>query len=177
MKRSLLKYISIIAGVIILDQVSKGLLLYLITGHVPVFGNAWEIVSFPYLMMQVTDFFNIVFTWNPGASFSLFRALGNAAPVAIIAITGAIIAFIAFYTSRRAASYERAPLCLILGGAIGNLIDRVRFGAVIDFLDFHVNAYHWPAFNVADVCICIGVGLFILNWWRARQKCLNNIGK
>lgn len=177
MKRSFLKYIAIILMAIILDQVSKGALLHLITGRVPMFGNAWEIVPFPYLMAHVTDFFNLVFTWNPGASFSLLRALGNAAPIAIIVITAAIIGVIGWYVARRAASYERAPLCLVLGGAIGNLIDRVRFGAVIDFLDFHFGAYHWPAFNVADVCICVGVAWFIFNWWRARQKCIENIGK
>lgn len=177
MKRNILKYIGIIFGAIVLDQLTKGVLLYLISGGVPAFGNAWKIVPFPYLMAHITDFFNIVFTWNPGASFSLLRALGDAAPIAIITITGIIIAIIAWYTARRAAAYERAPLCLVLGGAIGNLIDRVRFGAVIDFLDFHIQAYHWPAFNVADVCICMGVAWFIFNWWRARKKCLQGTRK
>jgi signal peptidase II len=55
------------------------------------------------------------------------------------------------------------PLALIIGGAFGNLIDRIRFGAVIDFLDLHVGGWHWPAFNVADMFIVIGVGLYIIN--------------
>ena len=69
--------LSIIFGAVILDQLSKGILLYLITGGVPWFGGAWEIVPVPYLMAHVCDIFNIVFTWNPGASFSMFRGLGE----------------------------------------------------------------------------------------------------
>ena len=73
----------------------------------------------------------------------------------------------------RAKSYERLPLALIVGGAFGNLIDRIRFGAVIDFLDFHIGGWHYPAFNIADMCIVIGVILFILNWYLARRRCLD----
>lgn len=167
--KNIFKLLAIVLSVIFLDQVSKGYLLYLITGGVPLFGPAWEIVPVPYLMAHVTDFFNIVFTWNPGASFSLGRSLGEMAPMLIIVATGAIIGFIGYYALRRAASYERVPLALILGGAIGNLIDRIRFGAVVDFLDFHIGSLHWPAFNVADICICVGVGLYILNWFIARR--------
>ena len=61
----------------------------------------------------------------------------------------------------------------LLGGALGNLIDRIRFGAVIDFLDFHIGALRWPAFNIADICIVVGVGLYLLNIYIARRKCIN----
>ena len=162
----------IILGTILLDQLSKGALLYLITGTVPLTGAAWAVVPVPYLMAHVCDFFNIVFTWNPGTSFSLFRALGEAAPMTLVVATGFIIGIILYYLFRRAKSYEVLPLALIAGGAIGNLIDRVRFGAVIDFLDFHVGGWHWPAFNVADICIVVGVGLYLLNMYIARRKCL-----
>ena len=175
MKKKILTYLSIIFGAIILDQITKGILLYLITGGVPLFGAAWEIVPVPYMMMRVCDFFNIVFTWNPGASFSMLRDLGEAAPLIIIIATGFIIGFIAYYLIARAKSYECIPLALIVGGAIGNLIDRVRFGAVVDFLDFHVGAWHYPAFNIADMCIVIGVILFILNWYLARRRCLDSV--
>ena len=70
----------------------------------------------------------------------------------------------------RAENAERMPLALICGGAFGNLIDRIRFGAVIDFLDFHVGAWHYPSFNVADICICVGVGLYALNWYVAYKR-------
>ena len=175
MKNKILKYLAIIIGAIALDQISKGILLYLITGGIPWFGAAWDVVPVPYMMMRVCDFFNIVFTWNPGASFSMLRDLGEAAPLIIIIATGFIIGFIAYYLFARAKSYECIPLALIVGGAIGNLIDRVRFGAVVDFLDFHVGAWHYPAFNIADMCIVIGVFLFILNWYLARRRCLDSV--
>ena len=167
--------LSIIFGTILLDQLSKGVLLYLITGGVPVFGPAWDVVPVPYLMAHVFDFFNIVFTWNPGTSFSLFRALGESAPLILVVATGVIIGAILYYLFKNAKDYERVPLALIAGGAIGNLIDRVRFGAVVDFLDFHVGGWHWPAFNVADICITVGVGLYLLNWYIARRKCIKSV--
>ena len=188
--KTVCKYVLIILGLVLLDQVTKDFLLYLITGGVPAFGPAWTIVPMPYLMAHVTDFFNIVFTWNPGTSFSLFRALGESAPIIIIVVTGFITGFVLYYLFSRARVWERVPLALIAGGAIGNLIDRVRFGAVIDFLDFQKNwlpgidfnsitDFHiiwrpWPVFNVADIFICVGVGLYILLWWiqyrRAKTK-------
>jgi len=168
--KNILKFFAIVFTVIILDAVTKGALLYLITGGVPIYGRAFEIVPVPYLMAHVTNFFNIVFTWNPGTSFSLFRALGEMAPIILIVATGAIIGFIGYYALTRARKWERVPLALILGGALGNLIDRIRFGAVVDFLDFHLGGYHWPAFNVADICICAGVGLYVLNWFIERRK-------
>ena len=165
----------IIFGVVFLDLLSKGTLLYLITGTLPLSGAAWDVVPVPYLMAHVFDFFNIVFTWNPGTSFSLFRAMGEVAPMILIVGTGFITGFILFYLFRRAQSYEVVPLALIAGGAIGNLLDRIRFGAVIDFLDFHIGGWHWPAFNVADICIVVGVGLYLLNMYIARRKCLKSI--
>ncbi len=175
MKKKLLKYLGIIFAVILADQISKGILLYIITGQVPLVGDAWTLVQYPHLMTQVANFFNIVFTWNPGASFSMLRGLGEAAPIVIIIATGFIIGFIGYYLFTRAAKYERVPLALIAGGAIGNLIDRIRFGAVIDFLDFHIGGWHWPAFNVADICICVGVALYILNWLIARRRCTKQL--
>lgn len=176
MKKTL-KILSIIFGVIILDLLTKGTLLYLITGGVPLSGSAWGLVPNPYLMAYVTNFFNIVFTWNFGTAFSLFNALGEYAPIVLVFMTGAIIGAILYFLFMRAKRFEIVPLSLIAGGAIGNLIDRVRFGAVIDFLDFHIGGYHWPAFNVADICIVAGVGLYILNWYIARRKCMENIAK
>lgn len=163
---------AIIISVILLDQVSKDVFLYLITGGVPLSGAALSIVPVSYLMAHVTDFFNIVFTWNPGTAFSLFRGLGEMSPLVMVFFTGMIIGGILYYMFYRAARFERIPLALIAGGALGNLIDRIRFGAVIDFLDFHLGGYHWPAFNFADICICVGVGLYVLNWLIARRRCM-----
>lgn len=169
MKKNLWGYLGIILGVIVLDQLTKGFLLYLITGSVIWSGAAWTIVPSPYLMAHVCDFFNIVFTWNPGTAFSLLRSLGEVAPIIIILATALIIGFLGYYLFRYVSRSERFPIALIIGGALGNLIDRLRFGAVIDFLDFHVNSWHWPAFNVADICICVGVGLYLLNLFLAHR--------
>jgi signal peptidase II len=148
---------------IIFDQLSKGVLLYMILGSVPVGGASFQLVPYPYLMAHVTGFFNLVFTWNPGTSFSLFRALGEVAPLAIIALTGAIIVFLGYQLfARKNTKLETIALSMIMGGALGNLIDRLRFGAVIDFLDFHIGGLHWPAFNFADISISIGVCLFVV---------------
>lgn len=171
--KKMFKYFAVILAIILLDQVSKGTLIALITGRVPPMAPAWELVPVPYLMAHVTNFFNVVFTWNPGTSFSLFRALGESAPIIIIFVTAFVIGFILYYLIRRADSFERMPLAFIAGGALGNLIDRVRFGAVVDFLDFHIGGAHWPAFNVADAFICVGVALYILNWFVARRRCIN----
>ncbi len=176
MKKKILMCLFVVLSAVILDQVTKGALLYLITGGIPLAAPAWQLVPYPYMMWHVTDFFNIVFTWNPGASFSMFRGLGESAPMVIVVVTGFIIGFICHYVLTRAKKYERLPLMLVLGGAIGNIIDRIRFGAVIDFLDVHIGGYHWPAFNVADICICVGVGLYLLNWFLARRKCKNECG-
>ena len=164
--------ISIIVSTLFLDQISKGFLLYLITGGVPLSGSAWDVVPFPYMMTNVFDFFNIVFTWNPGTSFSMFRALGESAPLVMIVAISFVIGGILYYLFARAKKYEIVPLALVCGGALGNLVDRIRFGAVIDFLDFHIGGLHWPAFNVADICIVVGVGLYLLNMYIARNKCL-----
>ncbi len=65
---------------------------------------------------------------------------------------------------------QQIGLSLVLGGALGNLVDRVRLGEVIDFLDVHWYRYHWPAFNVADIAICVGVGLLLLGLWQAERQ-------
>jgi signal peptidase II len=160
---------AVIFGVILADQVTKGYLIYMLTGGMPLFGNAWDILPYPYMVARVTDFFNIVFTWNPGTSFSLFRALGNSAPIIIIVLTALVIGALGYYLFRHAGAREKLPVALIVGWALGNLIDRVRFGAVVDFLDLHIGGLHWPAFNVADICIVAGVGLYIIMWFAARK--------
>ena len=125
-----------------------------------------DLVSLP-----MTSWFKFVFIWNPGTSFSLFREMGTAAPMIIIFLTGAIIGFLSYHLFARAKDkYERIALSLIIGGALGNLIDRIRFGAVIDFLDFHYAGFHWPAFNVADIFISVGVALYLLGWLINRKK-------
>jgi signal peptidase II len=119
----------------------------------------------PFEPLEVTGFFNLILTYNTGAAFSLFSAdSGGAHGLKMAALaTVSLLPFIYFYV--KAAAGDRALLTslgLIWGGALGNIHDRFRWGAVVDFLDFHWGGYHWPAFNVADIAICAGAGLLAL---------------
>ncbi|MDR1027178.1 MAG: signal peptidase II [Rickettsiales bacterium] len=157
------KIISIVLGAVVVDQITKGILLSMVAGGWKWAGDAFALVPHPYFIARVFSWFNIVFTWNPGSSFSMFR---EAPAVIMIGLTGAVIGYLAWllFTKTR-----DIPMALIVGGALGNLIDRVRFGAVVDFIDWHAGTWHWPAFNIADVCICVGVGLYLLQWIKRKK--------
>ncbi len=115
----------------------------------------------------VTSFFNLVVAHNRGAAFS-FLANESGWQRYFFTAVGLIAAVVIIWQLLRHSSKTMfcTALALILGGAIGNVIDRVRFGYVIDFLDFYYKNIHWPAFNIADSAICIGAVLFILDEFR-----------
>ena len=113
----------------------------------------------PYESIDILPFINIVHVKNAGAAFGLFSSLGNSIFV-IISIV-AIIVIIA-YLARINGRLEIFSISLILGGATGNLIDRLIIGKVIDFVDFFVGKWHWPAFNVADSALTVGIILFFI---------------
>jgi signal peptidase II len=165
------KTILVLSGAVLADQITKGILLSLVANGWHLSGDAMTLAPNPFMMWRLTSWFNIVFTWNPGTSFSMFR---EAPPMIMIFLTGAIIGFLAYHLFARVrGGLEKWALSLIVGGAIGNLIDRVRFSAVIDFIDWHAGAWHWPAFNIADICICVGVGLYLLHWKKGKNKWLH----
>lgn len=112
----------------------------------------------PFDHINVLPFLRIVHVENKGAAFGLFAGLGN-----IFFMTASVIAIIVvlFYIFRFARGLEVYSLSLIFGGAIGNLLDRIRYGKVIDFIDIYVGEWHWPAFNVADSALTVGIILFI----------------
>jgi signal peptidase II len=115
----------------------------------------------------VLPFFNIVLVKNEGVTFGLLS--GSVAPIILIfaSITVIIFAIMLVKDNR----YCMLPMALVIGGAVGNIIDRIRFGGVIDFLDFHICGYHWPAFNIADSAIVIGVCiLFIMSYLYGEKK-------
>ena len=117
----------------------------------------------PNARRAVTDFFNLVLVFNKGAAFSfLAQAEGWQTPV-LIAFAFAAAAIVGVLIYRNS---QRNLLCValaaILGGALGNLVDRLRFGQVVDFLDFHALGWHWPAFNLADSAITLGAALLIV---------------
>lgn len=121
----------------------------------------------------IENFFQIVHVKNTGAAFGL-GANADSPIVPLLLNTGAIAVFlfVVIYSLRTAITDRllQTGLHLILGGAVGNLIDRFRFGSVVDFLDFYVTVggreHHWPAFNVADSAICVGIGLLFLDMRR-----------
>ena len=119
---------------------------------------------------MVSPCFNLYLTFNPGVSFSLLSAQSVTGVWALIALTGVISAFIIYFIQKEKESLTRIGLASVLGGAIGNLIDRLRFGSVVDFLDFYLGSYHWPAFNIADSAICIGATLILFQYIRKGSK-------
>ncbi len=142
--------------ILIADQVSKYFLLDLMQQ------NPQGIV--------ITPFFNLVLVWNTGVSFGLFQEDSTTRSWTLIGLAVAMLVWLLVWLWRAQGRLVAAALGLIIGGAIGNIIDRYRFGAVFDFLDFHVFGWHWPAFNVADSAIVVGVCLLLLDGFRPRSQ-------
>lgn len=156
----------LVAGLaLVLDQASKWWILTVVQPCLS--GPQGPGCAVPSPFIIVTDFFNIVMAWNRGVSFGLFAHEAEIMPVLLIALALAISAVLMLWLWRSTRALEAVALGMVIGGAIGNVVDRVRFGAVADFLDLHVAGWHWPAFNVADSGIVLGVGLLLLDGWRA----------
>jgi signal peptidase II len=128
-----------------------------------------------YNTVTLTPFLNFVMVWNEGISFGLFNNSdtleGNKTMSLVfiglsLMISLMMIVWLALVRGRLLAW----ALSLIVGGAIGNVIDRVRFGAVADFIDFHMNGMHWPAFNLADTCIAVGALLLVIDTMTSKEK-------
>ena len=135
--------------VVVFDQLSKAL----------VYGYLSEVGH----VVAVTGFFNLVSAWNRGVSFSMFNDLGQWGVFILSGFALIVVSFLCYWLKKEKNRQMQIALGFVIGGAVGNVIDRVRLGAVFDFLDFYVHSYHWPAFNVADSFICIGAFLIIVN--------------
>ncbi len=124
----------------------------------------------------INNYFNIVKAWNTGVSFSLFSGYGEYGRYALIVFALLVVGFLLHWLYKETDSSKAFSIALIVGGAIGNVIDRVRLGAVIDFLDFHYADIHWPAFNFADTFICLGVFVLIsIELKDIKKKGLNEV--
>jgi len=140
---------------VVLDQLTKAIVLGIFeTGQA----------------VAVTPFFNLVLVWNRGVSFGMFAAGGAFAPWLLSGLALAVVIGLVAWLRRTDQWLTALGLGLVIGGALGNVIDRIRFGAVVDFLDFHLAGYHWPAFNVADASICVGAALMIVDGLLTRQS-------
>jgi len=137
--------------VIVLDQLSKAAILEFFGERL--FGGR----------EMVTSFFNLTLTYNRGISFGLFNGGARLNALVFSLAAAAIIAVLVYWLSRASSPFLAIAIGLIIGGAVGNVIDRLRLGAVVDFLDFHYDALHWPAFNLADSAICVGVAAMLLD--------------
>lgn len=116
---------------------------------------------------QVTEFFSLVMVWNYGVSFGMFSMPQSVVPYLLMALSLAISAVLLRMALKSAHKAERIAFAGIIGGALGNVIDRVRFGAVADFFYFHIGEYGWPAFNIADAAICIFVFYLLIYYFRS----------
>lgn len=124
----------------------------------------------PPRVIVVTGFFNLVLVWNRGVSFGMFNAESVWGPTILAGLALVICACLVIWLRRVESRFLAVAIGLVLGGAIGNVIDRARFGAVVDFLDFHAFGQHWPAFNVADSAITVGVALLLYDSLFEKRK-------
>jgi signal peptidase II len=152
--RDLSRWLALAALIVVADQVAKSAAVQYFAAHPPV---------------AVTPFLNLVLVYNPGAAFSFLSDAAGWQRGFFIAIALVASAWIVYllrkYPRQRLFAFA---LTLVLAGAVGNVIDRIAVGAVIDFLDFHALGYHWPAFNVADSAITCGAILLV--WDALRPK-------
>jgi signal peptidase II len=155
LSRDAWRWFALAALIVLADQATKALVLARFA---------------PGERVELAPFFNLVFVFNPGAAFSLLSQAGGWQKPLLVAFALGAAALVSVMIARRPG--ERllcTGLALILGGALGNVVDRLRFGQVVDFLDFHAAGWHWPAFNVADSAITVGAVLLILEGFVHRE--------
>ncbi|MDR3126690.1 MAG: signal peptidase II [Rickettsiales bacterium] len=158
MKRS----IALIAGLVLLDLAVKTAVLSATPFPLELWGPHRRIYPGFMRIAAVTGFFDIILVWNTGISFSFLSGDTQAMRWLLIAVSLAVTAVIFRFMGREETRLGRTGYAFVIAGALGNVVDRVRYGAVVDFLDFHAGSLHWPAFNVADMLICLGVALLLL---------------
>jgi len=124
----------------------------------------------PPRVIEVLPFANLILVWNRGVSFGLFNTQSDYGPWILAALALAVSAVLAIWLFRGPERMVGWGIGLILGGALGNVIDRLVHGAVVDFVDLHLGGAHWPAFNVADSAITVGAALLILDSLFHRDK-------
>jgi signal peptidase II len=151
-RKKYLRLLLVAGALILLDQATKLIIV--------------ENMRLYDVVTVIPGFFRIVHVHNPGGAFGFLANTGVVwRQIVFLFISGAAVFLILYF-------YHRTPdthlflstgFAMIFGGAVGNMIDRVRLGIVIDFLDFHIGDLHWPAFNVADSAITVGIGIFIFH--------------
>lgn len=159
MKKNIIVFIIGAAAIVVLDQITKAAILKRFFIH-----ESYTVID---------GFFNLVYVMNPGAAFGFLANMSETFRyVFFIGITALVILLIIYYIVKSTSQniLYIISLTLIFAGAVGNLIDRIRFGAVVDFLDVYIGTAHWPAFNVADSSISVGAVLMIWGMITQRKK-------
>lgn len=146
----LIPLIAIASGVFTFDQLSKWWLL-----------EVFQIVQ--RAPVRLTENFALVMAWNRGVSFSMFSHSSEWMPYVLSALAVVISGILVRLCLKSERRWERVGYALVVGGALGNVVDRLRFGAVADFFYAHIGDLGWPAFNVADSAICVGVGILLVS--------------
>ncbi len=146
-----LGYLAITGGVFMVDQVTKAWAIRRLR-----FGGEIEVIK---------DFFNFAYAQNTGVAFSMLDSHGDSGRWGLSALAFVAAALVLYFFWRTPRNDDRilGALALLLAGILGNVIDRVRLGFVVDFIDFQFGNWHYPTFNVADMAICAGAGLLILD--------------
>lgn len=147
------------------DQISK----WWVTQHA--LSNTQDLSLFEWILnapqrlepkiIEITSFFNLVMVWNFGVSFGMFSENSAANLWILLAVSGALTIGLSIWLFKNNDVMQNCALIFIISGAIGNIIDRIRFGAVIDFIDLHAGGHHWPAFNIADSLIVLGACILL----------------
>lgn len=154
----MIRFGGLVAAIVLLaDQISKAFFLD-------------YVARFDPPVVVVAPFFNLVQVWNTGVSFGLFQEDSALRSWTLIGVAIAVLIWLLVWLWRAQTALVAVGLGGIIGGAIGNIIDRLRFGAVFDFLDFHAFGWHWPAFNLADSAIVVGVGLLLFDGFRPARS-------
>ena len=157
----------LLAGIIIvLDQISKNWIVEVLMRP----EGASSTPFFTARRIELLPFFDLVMAWNRGVSFGIFNNGGQWNAVILSVLSVAVCVGLVIWMRKAEKPYLALALGSIVGGALGNVIDRVRWGAVADFLDVHVAGYHWPAFNLADSAITIGAAVLVLDSLFARSN-------
>jgi signal peptidase II len=156
MKLKNLNWLWLSVIIIIIDQITK----VIVSNHIPL-GSG----------IQITPFFNLVNAQNFGAAFSFLDTPGGHQRwmFSVVSLLVSIGLIIWLLRVERSQHWRAAALALVIGGALGNFWDRFSVGYVVDFLDFHLGNYHWPAFNVADTAVCIGAAILIINLMQVKK--------
>ncbi|MDP3372267.1 MAG: signal peptidase II [Candidatus Paracaedibacteraceae bacterium] len=138
--------IPIIIGTLAADQLTKLIILYTLTKH---------------QIVYICSVFNFTLTYNTGVSFGMFQSNGMLGFWLLILMATGLCGYLTHLVIQTKDRFEEISFSLIIGGAIGNILDRFFYGGVVDFLQFHLKQYYWPTFNIADSAIVIGVILVL----------------